>query len=63
MNTNITKQISIIIPIYNEAAIINNLIDNLKQFKGHCEIIFVDGSSSDGTDKIIREKYRLVYSP
>lgn len=38
-------------------------MENLDQFKEVCEIIFVDGGSSDGTDKIIGEKYKLVYSP
>ena len=37
------KKISVIIPVYNEAIRINDLIYNLEQFKDHCEIIFVDG--------------------
>ena len=57
------KKISIIIPVYNEALIINKLIDNLEQFRDHCEIIFVDGGSNDGTDRIIEKKYKLFYSP
>lgn len=56
-------RISIIVPVYNEANIINKLMENLDQFKEVCEIIFVDGGSSDGTDKIIDKKYKLVYSP
>ena len=63
MNINIEKKISIIVPVYNELIIINELIYNLEQFKDHCEIIFVDGGSDDGTNKIIEEKYRLIYSP
>ncbi len=63
MNIKIDKKISIIVPVYNEALTINKLIDNLKQFKDHCEIIFVDGGSNDGTNRIIEEKHRLVYSP
>ncbi|MBU5428301.1 TIGR04283 family arsenosugar biosynthesis glycosyltransferase [Tissierella pigra] len=57
------NKVSIIIPVYNEASNINELMDNLAQFKDCCEIIFVDGGSNDGTDKIIQEKYSLVYSP
>lgn len=63
MNTNLKRKISIIIPIYNEAEIINELLDSLEPFKDSCEIIFVDGGSTDGTDKIIEGRYRLVYSP
>ena len=57
------NRVSIIIPVYNEASNINGLINNLAQFKDCCEIIFVDGGSNDGTDKIIQEKYNLLYSP
>lgn len=63
MNINQDKKISIIIPIYNEASTINELMINLAQFKDQCEIIFVDGGTSDGSDKIIQEEYRLVLSP
>lgn len=62
MNIKLDKTISIIVPVYNEAAIIEELIDNLSQFKDYCEIIFVDSGSSDGTDRIIEEKHRLVCS-
>ncbi len=57
------KKISIIIPVYNEASIINKSMDNLEQFRDYCEIIFVDGGSDDGTDRIIEKKYKLFYSP
>ncbi|HSH36549.1 TIGR04283 family arsenosugar biosynthesis glycosyltransferase [Schnuerera sp.] len=63
MNTKSDKMISIVIPVYNEASTINKLIDSLEQFEDCCEIIFVDGGSSDGTNSIIEEKYALVYSP
>ena len=57
------RKISIIVPVYNEASTINKLMDNLEQFRDCCEIIFVDGGSSDGTDKIIERRYRPFYSP
>lgn len=63
MNIKLDKKISIIVPVYNEASTINKLMDNLEEFTNSCEIIFVDGGSSDGTDKIIEGKYRLVYCP
>lgn len=63
MNIKLKNNISIIIPVYNEATTIKKLMDNLEQFKDHCEIIFIDGGSSDGTDRIIQEKYYIVHSP
>lgn len=63
MNIKGKKKISIIIPVYNEAIMINELIHSLEQFKDYCEIIFVDGGSNDGTEKIIEAKHRLVHSP
>lgn len=63
MNIELDKKISIIVPVYNEASTIDELIESLEQFKDYCEIIFVDGGSTDGTNRIIEEKHRLVYSP
>lgn len=63
MNIDLDNKISIIIPVYNEVSTINKFIENIDKFKDYCEIIFVDGGSSDGTDKIIVEKHRLIYSP
>ncbi|SHJ58332.1 transferase 2, rSAM/selenodomain-associated [Hathewaya proteolytica DSM 3090] len=57
------NKISIIIPVYNEAKTINELLHNIEQFKAYSEIIFVDGGSNDGTNKIIEKYHRLVYSP
>lgn len=63
MNNKLDRKISIIIPVYNEAPIIEKLMDNLDQFKDDCEIIFVDAASSDGSQTIIGERYRIVRSP
>lgn len=57
------SKISIIIPVYNEADNINDLMENLEGFRDCCEIIFVDGGSYDGSDKIIEERYELFHSP
>lgn len=62
MNTK-ELSISIVIPVYNERETIYHLMNSLDQFKDKAEIIFVDGGSKDGTDEIIKEKYKLVYSP
>ena len=43
------SRISIIIPVYNESSSISVLLYQLTNFKDKCEIIFVDGGSSDDT--------------
>ncbi len=62
MSTNRDK-ISIIIPVYNEASTMVQIMNDLEKFKEDCEIIFVDGGSSDGSLQIIQERYMLISSP
>lgn len=61
MNSQCT--ISIIVPVYNEAASIQKFMSHIEQFKPHCEILFIDGGSDDGTDQILGKKYEVFYSP
>lgn len=63
MSIKSNNKISIIIPVYNEASTIDELMTSLNKFKDNSEIIFVDGGSSDQTMKIVQEKYRIVKSP
>ena len=42
------RDISIVIPVYNEATTIGRLLDNLSEFEG-VELIVVDGGSTDKT--------------
>jgi len=56
--------ISVIIPVYNESAGIDALLGHLAPLKPSCEIIFVDGGSSDNTVRQIEEKdFVVVRSP
>lgn len=48
------KKISLIIPIFNEEKVINELINSLLPYKS-VEIIFVDGGSQDNTVNIIQK--------
>ena len=52
--------ISVIIPVYNESKGLEALFALLAPFKNRCEIIFVDGGSSDGTAELIEEQGGLV---
>ncbi|HTH18886.1 MAG TPA: glycosyltransferase, partial [Candidatus Udaeobacter sp.] len=45
-------QISIIIPVFNEAPSISSFLSNLRERARGAEIIVVDGASSDGTDRM-----------
>jgi len=55
-------KISIIIPIYNEESTIEKLLGTLEPLKGRCEILFVDGGSSDQTIQLIEDKYPVFPS-
>lgn len=53
-------RISIIIPIYNEEKNIKKIQQQLEELKGRCEIIFVDGGSTDQTRKLIGGDYKVL---
>ena len=55
--------ISIVIPVINEAKIIDQIIDHLQQFTD-IEVIFVDGGSQDNTVNIIQKSgFKVISSP
>lgn len=47
--------ISVIVPIYNEVALIHPFLEQLTKLQNRCEIIFVDGGSTDGSTAVLRE--------
>lgn len=55
-------KISIIIPVYNEEDTIRKLQDSLEPLKGKCEILFVDGGSTDQTLSLIPKEYCIIHS-
>lgn len=55
-------KISIIIPIYNEEKTIEKLMDHLEPLKNRCEILFVDGGSTDNTLALLGEDYSVLHS-
>ena len=48
-------ELSVIIPVYNEAPTIRKIIEKIHEVNVDKEIIVVDDSSTDGTDKILRD--------
>lgn len=55
------SSISIIVPVYNEEKTIEHLQDQLRELKDRCEIIFVDGGSTDHTLDKISEEFILLH--
>jgi glycosyltransferase involved in cell wall biosynthesis len=55
--TSSTTRLSIVIPVYNEAATLERLVENVRQalvgFEG-AEIVLVDDGSTDGSAQIVR---------
>lgn len=47
--------VSLIIPTYNEATSIADVLEHLKHVRGNFEVLVADGSSTDGTADIVRE--------
>src|SRR5262249_61391827 len=45
-------QVSIIIPVFNEALLIRPFLSNLRERTPGAEIIVVDGASTDGTEQL-----------
>jgi rSAM/selenodomain-associated transferase 2 len=45
-------QVSIIVPVFNEASLIQSFLGHLRQRASGAEIIVVDGASTDGTDRL-----------
>ncbi|SEU22753.1 transferase 1, rSAM/selenodomain-associated/transferase 2, rSAM/selenodomain-associated [Lacrimispora sphenoides] len=54
--------VSIIIPIYNEEKRIVMFQEQLKELQGKCEILFVDGGSTDRTLELIDPGYTVLHS-
>lgn len=48
----IGTQVSIIVPVFNEAALIRPFLQHLRERAPEAEIIVADGGSSDGTDRL-----------
>ena len=47
--------LSVIVPVYNEAKTIRQILEKINSVNIDKEVIVVDDGSSDGTDKILRD--------
>lgn len=56
-------KISIIVPIYNEEKLIERLLEQLRPLVPSCEILLVDGGSTDRTLELITPEFRVLHSP
>lgn len=57
-----TRKISIIVPLYNEAKTIEKLQAQLRPLRKDCEILLVDGGSTDGTCEKIDPAFHLIHT-
>ena len=50
-------RLSVIVPVWNEEAVLPSLLDQLRKqcAEPGCELVFVDGGSTDGTKRLLRE--------
>lgn len=55
-------KVSVIIPTYNEEKTIEKLMKTLEPIKERCEILFVDGGSTDRTLKLLGDHYPVIHS-
>ncbi len=57
-----TARISVIIPVFNESGEVSRMMDQLREYKRECEIIFVDGGSTDDTVDRIGNDFTVISS-
>lgn len=55
--------LSIVVPIYNEERVIDRLLDQLRPLRETCEVILVDGGSTDGTLARIDDAFTVIRAP
>ena len=58
--TRASGSISIIVPVFNEAGTVQALQEQLRPLLDECDVIFVDGGSTDGTPALIERPFSLI---
>lgn len=57
-----TSRISVIVPIYNEESTIIRMQEQLRGIQDKCEVLLVDGGSTDRTLELIEPEFRVLHS-
>lgn len=55
--------VSVIVPVFNEEKTIDRMVRRLMELRDNCEIIIVDGGSTDDTVRHIPDELRLIHGP
>lgn len=56
-------RLTLILPVYNESAVIEACLANLRTLEGEVEILFADGGCTDDTVAKIGDAYRVIPCP
>lgn len=57
------SRIAVIVPVLNEETALGGLLEKLRPHVRDCEIVFVDGGSTDGTRAMIGDSFRVIDAP
>ncbi len=58
----VDPSVSVVVPVYNEARVLPALVPQLRELAGRCEVVAVDGGSSDGTPEALAQEFRVIAS-
>lgn len=55
--------VSVVVPVYNEERVLPRLVPQLRELQGRCELVLVDGGSTDATAELLGREFRVASSP